>query len=261
MPADDFKAGRGQALMSAQLIEVTSRLTDATITLFCRLIALLFTKSNARQDRPHLDARKEMGRLLRMFGDTLRVLAEVSETGEDTSNVLDREIGWHRLVQARADVEALATPPRPVCCSAPPTAILGPPLCACAARCLHLRSARAHDPLLTAIDLLRQFNRDDRRGLLAMVPLGALIQKARKPIAANGKRDRRLWRSPPSPFCANACARAMPGSRAAGPFAPWRPNSCRARPRHARERAICGSASHAARTAGSPKRSRNWTSR
>src|SRR5574337_593147 len=141
---------------------MTSKLTDATITMFCRLIALLFTKSKARQDRRHLDARKETGRLLRMFGDTLCVLVEANETGEDTFEVLDREIGWHRLVQARADVEALATTAEP-------------------------------DPLLTAIDLLRQLNRDDRRGLPAKVPLGHLIQKVRKLIAANGKRDRRLW--------------------------------------------------------------------
>ena len=107
--ADDFNAGRRHALIAAQLIELISKLTDATITMFCRLIALLFTKSKARQDRRHLDARKETGRLLRMFGDTLRVLAEANETGEDTFKVLDREIGWHRLVQARVDVEALAT--------------------------------------------------------------------------------------------------------------------------------------------------------
>ena len=192
--ADDFNAGRRHALIAAQLIELISKLTDATITMFCRLIALLFTKSKARQDRRHLDARKETGRLLRMFGDTLRVLAETNETGEDTFKVLDREIGWHRLVQARADVEALATTAE------------ADPLLGAAERyswvrryapalldAFTFRSARAHDPLLTAIDLLRQLNRDDRRGLPAKVPLGHLKEKVRKLIATNGKRDRRLW--------------------------------------------------------------------
>jgi TnpA family transposase len=192
--ADDFNARRRQALIAAQLIELTSKLTDATITMFCRLIALLFTKSKARQDRRHLDARKETGRLLRMFGDTLRVLVEANETGEDTFEVLDREIGWRRLVQARADVEALATTAE------------ADPLLGAAERyswvrryapalldVFTFRSARTLDPLLTAIDLLRQLNRDDRRGLPAKVPLGHLIQKVRKLIAANGKRDRRLW--------------------------------------------------------------------
>ena len=192
--AGDFNAGRRHALIAAQLIELTSKLIDAPITMFCRLIARLFTKSKARQDLRHLDARKETGRLLRMFGDTLRVLAETNETGEDTFKVLDREIGWDRLVQARADVEVLATTAE------------ADPLLGAAERYSWVRryapalldaftfcSARAQDPLLTAIDLLRQLNRDERRGLPAKVPLGHLIQKVRKLIAANGKRDRRLW--------------------------------------------------------------------
>jgi TnpA family transposase len=162
--------------------------------MFCRLIARLFTKSKARQDQRHLDARKETGRLLRMFGDTLRVLAEANETGEDTFKVLDREIGWDRLVLARADVEALATTAE------------ADPLLGAAERyswvrryapalldAFTFRSARTQEPLLTAIDLLRQLNRDDRRGLPAKVSLSHLTQKVRKLIAANGKRDRSLW--------------------------------------------------------------------
>jgi len=192
--ASDFNAGRRHALIAAQLIEMTSKLIDATITMFCRLIARLFTKSKARQDRRHLDDRKETGRLLRMFGDTLRVLAETNETGEDTFKVLDREIGWDRLVQARADVEVVATTAE------------ADPLLGAAERyswvrryvpklleAFTFRSARAPDPLLTAIEFLRQLNRDDRRGLPAKVPLGHLTQKVRKLIAADGKRDRRLW--------------------------------------------------------------------
>jgi hypothetical protein len=108
--------------------------------------------------------------------------------------VLDREIGWPRLVQARVDVEALATTAE------------ADPLLGAAERyswvrryapalleAFTFRSARAHDPLLTAIELLRQLNRDDRCGLPTKVPLGHLKEKVRKLIAADGKRDRRLW--------------------------------------------------------------------
>ncbi len=56
--AEDFNTGRRRALVAAQLIEMTSKLTDATITVFCRLIARLFTKSKVRQDQRHLDDRK-----------------------------------------------------------------------------------------------------------------------------------------------------------------------------------------------------------
>jgi hypothetical protein len=173
--AEDFNPRRRHALIAAQLIELTGKLTDAAITMFCRLIALLFTKSKARQDRRHLDARKETGRLLRMFGDTLRALTEANETGEDAFDVLDREIGWPRLVQAQADVEALATTAE------------ADPLLGAAERysrvrryapalleAFTFRSTRARDPLLTAIELLRQLNRDGRRVLPAKVPVGHL---------------------------------------------------------------------------------------
>ncbi|MDR3439472.1 hypothetical protein [Telmatospirillum sp.] len=123
------------------LLEFVKRFadTDAAITMFCRLIARLFTKSKARQDRRHLDARKETGRLLRLFGDTLRELAEVNETGEDTFDVLEREIGWHRLVQARADVDAFGRNCRSRSAARRRQALLlGSPLCAQAARCLHI---------------------------------------------------------------------------------------------------------------------------
>ena len=192
--AEDFNAGRRHSLIAAQLIELISKLTDATITMFCRLIARLFTKTKARQDQRHLDARKETARLLRMFGDTLRALADANESGEDTFKVLDREIGWHHLVKARADVEALVVTAE------------AEPLLGAAERyswvrryapefiaAFTFRSARAHDPLLKAIEFLQQLNRDDRRGLPPKAPLGHLTQKARKLITADEKRNRHLW--------------------------------------------------------------------
>jgi hypothetical protein len=120
-------------------------------------------------------------------------LPKQTRSGEDTFKVLDREIGWHRLVQARLDVEVLAA-------TAEADPLLGSAERYSRVRryapalldAFTFRSARAHDSLLTAIDLLRQLNRDDRRGLPAKVPLGHLKEKVRKLIAANGKRDRRL---------------------------------------------------------------------
>ena len=191
--AEDFNPRRRHALIAAQLIELTGKLTDAAISMFCRLIALLFTKSKARQDRRHLDARKETGRLLRMFGDTLRALTGPTRPARMRSTCsIARSAGpaWFR---PRRMSRHWPRPPRPIRCSAPLSAIPGSPLCARAARCLHFRSTRARDPLLTAIELLRQLNRDGRRTLPAKVPVGHLKEKVRKLIAAGGRWDRRLW--------------------------------------------------------------------
>ncbi len=107
--------------------------------------------------------------------------------------MLDREIGWPRLVQAQADVETLAATAE------------ADPLLGAAERYSRIRryapalleaftfrSTRARDPILTAIELLRQLNRDGRRALPAKVPVGHLKEKVRKLIAADGKRARRL---------------------------------------------------------------------
>ncbi|MHA6770321.1 Tn3 family transposase [Sphingobium ummariense] len=192
--ADDFNPGRRRAMVAAQLIELDGRLTDAVLTMFCRLIGRLFTKSRARQERRHLDDRKATARLLRMFGDTLRALTEANETGEDTFDVLDREVGWHRLLQARSEVEAMAATAQ------------ADPLLAAAERYSWIRrfapalietfvfrSARPHDPLVAAIELLRQLNRDERRALPPRFPIAHLTQKVRKIIADDDRYKRRLW--------------------------------------------------------------------
>ncbi len=192
--ADDFNPGRRRAMVAAQLIELDGKLTDATLTMFCRLIGRLFTKSKAKQERRHLDDRKATARLLRMFGDTLRALAEANETGEDTFDVLDREVGWHRLLQARNEVEAMAATAQadPLVAAAeryPWVRRFSPALI----EAFLFRSARPHDPLLAAIELLKQLNQDERRGLPAKVPIGHLTNRVRKIIDGDEKRKRRLW--------------------------------------------------------------------
>jgi hypothetical protein len=48
-------------------------------------------------------------RLLGLFRDTLYTLSEAHETGEDAIDLLDRRIGWHQLLRAMTDVEAVST--------------------------------------------------------------------------------------------------------------------------------------------------------
>jgi len=192
--AQDFNQGRRRALVAAQIIELSPKLTDATIAMFCRLIAKLFTRSKARQDQSHLDSRKEAGRMLRMFGDTLRALAEANETGEDAFDVLDRHIGWHRLVQARGLVDAMTL-------TAEADPLIGaaeryPWVRRYASAFLEafvFRSDRANETLLKAVELLRQLNRDDRRALPSTTPVAHLKDKVRKTVRVDGKLDRRRW--------------------------------------------------------------------
>jgi hypothetical protein len=87
--ADDFNAGHRHALIAAQLIELSSKLTDATITMFCRLIALLFTKSKARQDRRHLDVRKSLTGIFLAHINELQVRRLSESWGRNVENPCD----------------------------------------------------------------------------------------------------------------------------------------------------------------------------
>ena len=54
-------------------------------------------------------------------------------------------------------------------------------------------SARRHDPLLAALDLLRRLHQDGRRALPQKVPVRHLTPKVRKAVSADGRPDRRLY--------------------------------------------------------------------
>jgi hypothetical protein len=166
------------------------------------------------------------------------------------------------LVKARVDVEALATTAE------------ADPLLGAAERyswvrryvpklleAFTFRSARVSDPLLAAIELLRQLNRDDRRGLPAKVPLGHLTQKVRKLIAADGKRDRRLWEIATLAVLRERLRSGDVWVEGGRVFCPLETRSCRTQnSQRARRRAICGSASRTTPMPGLPKSSGSWTS-
>jgi TnpA family transposase len=190
----DFSTGRRRAMITAQLIELAGKLTDAAITMFNRMMARLFVQSKARDERRHLDRRQETARLIVLFRDTLQALAEAHESESDAFDVLDRKIGWDLLVKERPAVEAMAA-------SADPDMLVvagerysdvhrG---AAAFLEALTFRSARRNDPMLAALEQLRQVNSNGGRVLPDTVPMAHLRDKVRAIVLASGKPNRRLW--------------------------------------------------------------------
>jgi TnpA family transposase len=66
-------------------------------------------------------------------------------------------------------------------------------LCRIRLRSISAKAARRNDPLLAAIELLRQLRSDTRRPLPGAPPIGHLKEKVRKLIRAGGRPDRRLY--------------------------------------------------------------------
>ena len=192
--AADLNAGRRRATVAAQLIELRFRLTDAAVAMFCRLVGRQFAQARSRRDQRHLETGRTAGELLRLFRDTLRALSEANETDSDAIELLHERIGWHRLMQAQAELESFegAAEPDPVLDIAEQSDKIrrcGQAL----TEAFVFRSARRRDPLLAALDLLRQLHREGRRALPAKPPIGHLADKVRKAVVAAGRPERKLY--------------------------------------------------------------------
>jgi TnpA family transposase len=190
----DFNANRRRTTIVAQLITLGERLTDAAVTMFIKLIGRLFARANTRRKQKYADTRQETTKALRLFRDTLQALVVASDTGRNAIDVLDDEIGWHRLLRAKLEVEAMVrdADPDPLVLAAERYG----PVRKFASRCLEmftLRSSRRHDSLMAAIGTLKTLNDVGRRTLPKRVPVGHLTSQARKLIFADAKPDRRLY--------------------------------------------------------------------
>jgi hypothetical protein len=169
----DFGARRRRATLVAQAITLEQTLTDAAVTMFNKLIGRLFARANTRRKQRYADTRQETTKALRLFRDTLRALIVANDTGRNAIDVLDDEVGWHRLLQAQPDVEAMVRDADP------------DPLLLAAERYSTIRkytarfletftfcSSRKHDSLLAAIGTLKTLQAAHRRTLPERVPVG-----------------------------------------------------------------------------------------
>lgn len=192
--ANDFNASRRHALIVAQVIKLEQKLTDDAVTMFIKLIGRLFSQANNRKKQRHMDYRPDAAKALRMFLDTITALQSANDYGRNALEVLDQEVGWHRLLRIKPDLESMVevneASPLTVAVEqyAAVTKYVGNFL-----RTFTFRSARRHDPLLAAVDLLRRLYVEKRRTLPERVPITHLSQADRKLIFGKDRPDRRLY--------------------------------------------------------------------
>jgi TnpA family transposase len=190
----DFGARRRRATLVAQAIMLEQTLTDAAVTMFNKLIGRLFARASTRHKKRYVEAQQDTTKVLRLFRDTLRALVAASDTGRNAIDVLDDEVGWHRLLQAQPAVEAMVRDADP------------DPLLLAAERYSTIRkytarfletftfcSSRKHDSLLAAIGTLKTLQAANRRTLPERVPVGHLSTKSCKLIFGDAATDRRLY--------------------------------------------------------------------
>lgn len=104
----DYSLGRRRATLVAAVIDLEVRLADAAIQMFDRLVGSLFTRARRGRERRYQDSIRSVGELMRLFGATIAALGEAVEHGGNPLELIDEAVGWHRLVAAKAQVDALA---------------------------------------------------------------------------------------------------------------------------------------------------------
>ncbi|MCZ4292262.1 Tn3 family transposase [Hoeflea alexandrii] len=192
--ANDFNASRRHALILAQAIKLGQKLTDDAVSMFIKLMGRLFSKANSRKKQRHMDCRPDTAKALRMFLDTITALQSANDYGRNALEVLDQEVGWHRLLRMKPELESMVedNEASPLTLAVEQYAIVNKYVGAFL-QAFTFRSARRHDPLLAAIALLRRLYLEKRRALPERIPITHLSQADRRLILGQGKPDRRLY--------------------------------------------------------------------
>ena len=191
---NDFGERRRVASLAAQMSELETTLTDATIALFERLTAQLFTRSSRTRDQSWSASKAQAGRLIRLFGGTIDAMVQAREQARDPFDVLDEAIGWDRLIASRDEIDALGD------------LATEDPLSLAARRYTQLRrfvpafleafefdAPAAGRSLQAAVKLLREMNRSGRRKLPDIVPMPFTNKQWRSLVAGNPKNARRIY--------------------------------------------------------------------
>jgi len=192
--ASDFNARRRHATIVAQGVKLGQKLTDDAVTMFIKLIGRLFSQANNRKKQRHVNARTETSKALRLFLDTISALQTANDSDENAIELLDRKVGWHRLLRMKPELEAMVEENE-----ASPLALAAEQYANVrkyAGRFLEtftFHSTRRHDPLLAAIETLKLLYVEGRRVLPDRVPVAHLGTAERKLIFGQAKPDRRLY--------------------------------------------------------------------
>jgi hypothetical protein len=116
----------------------------------------LFSQANNRKKQRHMDCRPDTAKALRMFLDTITALQSANDYGRNALEVLDQKVGWHRLLRMKPELESMVedNEASPLALAAEQHATVSK-YAGAFLKAFTFQSARRHDPLLTAISLLR----------------------------------------------------------------------------------------------------------
>ena len=190
----DYSVNRRRATLTAAVIDLEARLADAAIQMFDRLIGGMFTRARRGRERRYQDSIQSVGQLMRLFGATITALDEAVQNGGDPLELIDEAVGWHRLVAAKAQVDALAD------LAGEDALVTATERYATLRRfspafldAFTFKASGTGTALIKAIDVIRDANTRKSRDLPDGVPLPVPNRQWKRLITESGRIDRRRY--------------------------------------------------------------------
>jgi hypothetical protein len=95
-----YAVQRRRAIVVAAIIDLEARLTDAVLDMADKLIGGLFARARKARERRYVARTRNVGRLMRLFHDTIEALGAAQNSERDAFTVVDETVGWARLQAA-----------------------------------------------------------------------------------------------------------------------------------------------------------------
>jgi Tn3 transposase DDE domain len=190
----DLSAPRRRTILVATVLELAPRLTDDAFDLHDKLVGRMFRRAERRQAEALTLDRRLIGRTMRALAAAGRALIDARAAETSLDDAIAAAVGWDRLAAAVEDARRLAA--RHGRDLAGQLEEGHHPVRQCLPLLLatfELRGVPAVQPLLAAIEHLRQEARAGRRGPRADAPTGFVPERWRPFVLRDGGVDRRNY--------------------------------------------------------------------
>ena len=185
---------RRRATLTAQVIDLETRLADIAVEMFDKLIGSLFTKANKRRERRYQANTRDVERLMRLFDKTIDALTGSRDTDADPFTAIDATIGWRRLLDAKPQVKALAEMVNEDTLITAAENYSGYRKYVPAfLESFEFKATGSKNPVLAAVKVLRDLNQSGQREVPADAPMPFRSKQWKELVLENGKPDRRLY--------------------------------------------------------------------
>ena len=188
-----YTPSRRRATLAALMIELEARLIDAALDMADRMIGGSFTRGGNAKQRVYAATTRDVGRLMRMFSQTIDALGRAQDGSIDAFTAVDDAVGWHKLLAARPQVAAISdlADEDPLARAADRWVTLrkfAPALL----EAISFKAGPGASSTLAAIEILRENARTGRRDIPDNAPM-PFKKEWRALVRRNGKIDRRLY--------------------------------------------------------------------